>query len=139
MSPRYLLDTNALSEPVKASPNPGVMRRFQAHREQIATAAPAWNELLFGCYRLPASKRRNILEEYLFETLGPSLTVLPYDSLAADHHAAERARLGLLGRTPSFVDGQIAAVAQVHDLVLITRNVADFSDFQGLQVEDWTE
>jgi predicted nucleic acid-binding protein len=35
------------------------------------------------------------------------------------------------------VDGQIAAIAAVNDLVLVTRNVRDFSGFAGLDVESW--
>lgn len=34
---------------------------------------------------------------------------------------------------------QIAAVAYVNDLVLVTRNVADFQSFAGIRVEDWFE
>ncbi len=52
--------------------------------------------------------------------------------------AEERARLGRSGRTPAFVDGQIAAVARVNDLVLVTGNLAHYRDFEGLVVEDWT-
>ncbi|MBI9084711.1 MAG: hypothetical protein JEZ11_14035 [Desulfobacterales bacterium] len=40
-------------------------------------------------------------------------------------------------KTPSFVDGQIAAIAFVNGLVVVTRNVSDFECFEGLQVENW--
>ena len=36
-----------------------------------------------------------------------------------------------------FVDGQIAATAQAHGLILVTRNVRDFELFAGLTVENW--
>jgi len=32
----------------------------------------------------------------------------------------------------------MAAIAYVHDLVLVTANVRDFARFKGLAVEDWT-
>ena len=63
--------------------------------------------------------------------------MLPYNREAADWHALERARLGALGRTPPFVDGQIAAIAYINDLVLVTSNTAAFEDFGGLRVESW--
>ena len=78
------------------------------HRDEVCTAAPVWNELLYGYRRLPTSKRREELRSYLRDRLEPSLAVLPYDAPAADWHAGERARLGRAGRTPAFVDGQIA-------------------------------
>ena len=139
VSLRYVLDTNVLSEPAKPRPNPGIMRSLEIHHQEIATAAPVWHELLFGYYRLPPSGRRRKLEDFLFQVLAPNLSVLPYDSEAAQWHAAERARLSLAGRTPPFVDGQIAAIAHVRDLTLVTANTVDYLDFQDLRIESWLE
>lgn len=71
--------------------------------------------------------------------VAPSLPILAYDEAVATRHAAERARLEATGRTVLFVDGQIAATALTHGLVLVTRNVRDFVPFEGLVVEDWFE
>ena len=38
---------------------------------------------------------------------------------------------------PPFAYGQIAAVAAVNDLTLVTQNSGDFADFAGLRVEGW--
>ena len=135
---RFLLDTNVLSEPTKPEPDPGVLQKLRQWNEQISTAAPVWNELLFGLYRLPNSERQQRISRYIRQVLEPRLMVLPYDTRAANWHAAERARLGRLGRTPAFVDGQIAAVARTHGLTLVTRNVRDFFDFEELEVVDWS-
>jgi predicted nucleic acid-binding protein len=35
------------------------------------------------------------------------------------------------------VDGQIAAIAAINSLVLVTAHVADFRYFDGLDVADW--
>ena len=137
MSYRYLLDANVLSEPAKPTPNCGVISRLERDRHAVATAAPVWNELLFGCYRLPLSKRRQTLERYLKMVLAPSIPVLPYDSSSAEWHAEERARLTAIGKTPTFVDGQIAAIALVRGLILVTSNESDYTDFDGLIVENW--
>ena len=139
MNLRYLVDTDVLSEPLRATPNVGVMGRLRTHGADVATAAPVWHELLYGCYRLPRSERRRTIEHYLFQVLAPALTILPYESAAAEWHASERARLGLVGKTPPFVDGQIAAVAYIHDLALVTGNMSDYSGFRGLRTENWTE
>lgn len=134
---RYLLDTNVLSEPVKPKPNEAILSRWRENADRICTAAPVWNELLYGCYRLPITKRRAKFELYVREILEPSLVILPYDERAADWHAAERARLGGAGKTPPFRDGLIAAVARSQDLILVTRNVRDFAAYEGLSIEDW--
>lgn len=35
------------------------------------------------------------------------------------------------------VDGQIAAIAVVNRLILVTRNTDDFDGYLGLEVENW--
>ena len=62
---RYLLDTNVISEPLRPAPNPKILERLRKHQDQLATASVVWHELLFGCYRLPDSERRAVIEEYL--------------------------------------------------------------------------
>ena len=39
--------------------------------------------------------------------------------------------------TPSFIDGQIAAIASVNGLILVTRNIDDFKPFLRLKIENW--
>ena len=104
----------------------------------MAIPAPVWHELRFGCARLQPSRRREALERYLEVVVLVSFPVLPYTGEAADWHALERVRLSATGRTPPFVDGQIAAIAHVNDLTLVTSNTGDFEGFQGLRVRSWT-
>ncbi len=137
MAIKYLLDTNILSEPVRKTPNYRVVARLQEATETIAMAATTWHELLFGVHRMPASRRHTALKNYLLHTVQPQISILPYDAQAATWFAQERARLTANGRPPSYPDGQIAAVAVTNDLILVTRNVADFIDFSGLKMESW--
>lgn len=134
---RYLLDTNVLSEPLKPEPNARVLAHLKRLSEALSTSAPVWHELTFGVARLPASRRREQMQEYLDTTVLSALPILPYDERAAAWHGKERARLEALGKTPSFTDGQIAAIAVVNQLTLVTRNSDDFRHFDGLQLEDW--
>lgn len=134
---KYLLDTNVLSEAVKTTPDSHVMSMIERHEHEIVTAAPVWHELRYGCLRLPASRKRDMIEAYLEDVVWRNLDIIPYDEEAAGWHARERARLTAQGQTPSFVDGQIAAVTKVNGLILVTRNTADFSLFEDLQVQNW--
>lgn len=65
------------------------------------------------------------------------IALLPYNQAAADWHAEERARLSGIGLAPPFADGQIAAIAKVHDLTVVTANEADFQHFANIVVENW--
>ena len=134
---KYLLDTNVLWEAVKTMPDMDVMAMLQRHQDRIATAAPVWHLLRYGCQRLPLSRKRELIEAYLEDVVRRTLPILPYDEQAAQWHAEERARLPVQGKTPSFVDCQIAAVSKVNGLILVTRNTTDFDIFKGLQVENW--
>jgi tRNA(fMet)-specific endonuclease VapC len=94
--------------------------------------------LWFGCQRLPASAKRTVIERYLNEVVGVSMPILPYDQAAAEWHAAERARLTALGKTPLFADGQIMAIAHTNSLILVTLNPSDYTAFSEVKVEDWS-
>lgn len=133
----FLLDTNTVSEPLRPVPNPGILARLQEQQGKIGIAAPVWHELLFGCRLLPPSRKRDAIEAYLYRSVRTSFPILPYDEKAAAWHAEERARLVGEGKTPPFLDGQIAATAYVAGLVLITANSRDFQRFKGLKTENW--
>lgn len=136
---RYLLDTNIVSEPLRPAPHAGIVRRLREHDGETAIPAPVWHEVRFGCARLPPSRRRQVIERYIEDVVLASFPVLDYDAEAADWHALERARLAAEGLARPFVDGQIAAIACVNDLMLITSNTADFAGFEGLNVQDWAK
>ncbi len=113
------------------------MRRLRRHDGEIAIPSPVWHELHFGCARLPESRRRDAIERYIEDVVRGSFPVIGYDLEAAEWHALERARLSAKGRTPPFVDGQIAAIARVNDLAVVTSNTSDFGMFEGLRVVSW--
>jgi len=46
-------------------------------------------------------------------------------------------QLWLRGNLPPFIDGQIAAIATVNELILVTRNINDFKHFDGIKLENW--
>lgn len=137
MTMKYLLDTNVLSEPLKEKPNAPLLAKLQLNSSRIITATPVLHELYFGCYRLPLSRKRKFIETYIRDVVINTMVVLPYCDKAAQWHAEERARLTGVGQMPSFVDGQIAAIAYVNEFTLVTRNTSDFQLFSSLHIENW--
>jgi tRNA(fMet)-specific endonuclease VapC len=136
--PRFLLDTNVVSEPLRPQPAAALLARLKRHGAHAALPAVVWHELVYGWTRLAPGRRRDAIGHYLSQVVAPSFPVLDYGRDAADWHARERARLEAAGRAPSYADGQVAAIARVHGLVLVTRNVRDFAGFEGLEVQDWS-
>ncbi len=139
MTIRYLLDTSIVSSPISKVPNADIVKQLAAKGHECAIAAPVWHELVYGCHRLPRGKRRVALETYLQDVVLTSFPVLAYDEPAAHWHGHERARLEALGRPAPHVDGQIAAIAFVNDLALVTVNVKDFGRFKNVVVENWSK
>lgn len=133
---RFLLDTNAVGEPVRRQPS----RRFLAQIERfgtvIAIGAPTLAELRFGIARMPPSARRADIASY-YDGLEAEVPILPFDADAAHWHATKRAELVAAGATPPWVDLEIAAIAATRGLILVTANVRDFEPF-GVDLMDWT-
>jgi tRNA(fMet)-specific endonuclease VapC len=136
---KYLLDTATLSAVIAPKPSRVVIERLARRQEQCAIAAIVWDELTYGCARLPTSKRKQELQAYLDDVVYGSFPILPYDERAAHWHGIERAHQEAAGKPKPYVDGQIAAIARVNDLILVTTNVRHFRGFRDLVIEDWTK
>ncbi len=65
------------------------------------------------------------------------VNVLPFDADCAEEFGKLRGILHGHGIVVSPLDLQIAAVARVHSLTLVTNNTKDFQHIPGLQLEDW--
>ena len=128
-----------MSSPIAKEPNAEIVKQLEANGHECAIAAPVWNELIYGCQRLPRGRRRDALETYLQDVVLASFPVLAYEEAAARWHGFERARLESLGKPTPYVDGQIAAIAHVNELVLVTANVKDFARFKDLDIENWSK
>lgn len=137
MTARFLLDANALSEPLRPNPNATFLKRFHQHRASLAIPAPVWHEALFGLHRMAAGRRRDAVADFLHGAVLPAIDVLPYDAEAARWHAIERARLEKVGSSIPFADGMVAAVAVRFGMTLVTHNVRDFERVSGLSFVDW--
>ena len=137
MSILYLLDTNIISEPLKAIPSQRVLDNLKVNEGKAAICSPVLHELQYGMERLPASKKKELILDFINIVILPSLPILPYESKSAVIHAGLRAKLEAKGKPIGFVDTQIASIAIANNLVLVTRNIKDFKNIKGLELENW--
>ncbi len=134
---RYLLDTNILSEPIKPRPDANVIRRLELDGILSCTSATAWHELWHGIHLMNEGRRKHELADYLRMLSEDGLCILPFCRDAAEWLAEERVRLKQAGLTPAKYDAEVAAVAVVNHLTIVTRSVDDFALFAGVRVENW--
>jgi predicted nucleic acid-binding protein len=134
-----LLDTNVISELMKAAPDLRVLDWVDSHPpDDLLVSAITQAEILLGIALLPAGKRREALAsaaEAVF-TEDFAGAILPFDQGAAGHYATLVAHRTRLGRPISTEDAQIAAMAVHHGLVLATRNLRDFEAIADLAMID---
>lgn len=132
-----LLDTNVLSELMKASPNTRVLDWVDHHPPtNLWVSAVSKAEIALGIALLPSGKRQDALALAADAIFADDFVerCLPFDAAAASHYAQLVAHRTHLGLPISTEDAQIAAIALTHGLTLATRNVTDFGEIAGLRV-----
>jgi tRNA(fMet)-specific endonuclease VapC len=129
---RYMLDTNTISQLLKAHPR--VLSRVTATAmTSLRMSAITQGELLFGLAKRPGATRLHLAVRELLRRID----VLPWDSAAAECHGTIRALTTRLGSVLAPLDLLIAAHALSLGDVLVTNDKA-FGMVDALPVEDWT-
>lgn len=138
----HLVDTNVISELIAASPDPQVESwLLGVDEDTLFVSVITLGELRYGIELLPAGRKRSRLEEWIAAEFVPRFEgrVLPVSDAVADMWGRITASARSAGRQLSPADGLIAATAFCHDLVLVTRNAADFRT-SGVEVlNPWRE
>ncbi|MEO8627636.1 MAG: type II toxin-antitoxin system VapC family toxin [Betaproteobacteria bacterium] len=135
-----VLDTNVLSELMKATPADSVMRWVASQpATSLYTTSITQAELLHGIMPLSAGKRRKA-----FETAAQAMfdedfvgRILPFGSDAAAHYAQIAAARRRAGQPISHFDAQIAAISHSAGAAVATRNVSDFEGCGVKVINPW--
>ena len=137
----YLLDTNAISEPMKARPNAGMLAWLgEVDEDSVFLSVVTITELRYGIERLASGRRRERLDGWLRKDLTSRFDgrILPVDLEIADACGRLVARSESSGRPMEPRDAFIAATAEVHRLTLVTRNASDFEAVVKTILTPWT-
>jgi predicted nucleic acid-binding protein len=137
----YLLDTNVLSEVRRPEPDSHVLDWLdQVDEDRVYLSVISIAEIARGVALLDAGRRRDELAAWLTHDLPLRFEarLLPVDSQAALSWGRLMGEAKRAGRGLSVMDGWIAAMADVHDLVLVTRNIRDFEGLGLHLLDPWT-
>ncbi|BAZ23168.1 PIN domain protein [Kalymmatonema gypsitolerans NIES-4073] len=129
----YLLDTNACIVYLK-NKNSSINSHFNnLEANKIAVCSVVKAELFYGSMRSNnPQKSLNIQMLFLYQFVS-----LPFDDSCAEISGNIRADLAKAGTPIGSNDIQISSIALANNLILVTHNVSELSQVEGLQIEDW--
>lgn len=134
LKPRYLLDTNIISEMVR---NPhGELKNIIAEKgeDSVCTSIVVSSELRFGAEKKGSERLRFQLEAIL-----STIEILPFQEPADRYYANLRTILEKKGTPIGPNDLLIAAHTASLGLILVSANYREFSQVPGLAVENWLD
>ena len=132
---KYMLDTNICIYTIKHKP-PEVIKAFLCHEpDDMCISYITYGELMHGVEKSQAVER-NRAAITLFLS---AISILPFDSDAAEKYGAVRADLERKGTPIGPMDMLIAGHARSRGLILVTNNTREFFRVNELEVEDWTK
>lgn len=134
-----VLDTNVVSEAMKATPAPQVHDWLNAQAiDTLYLSSVTLAELLFGIAALPSGRRQVQLGAALDELLRLFHNrVLPFDTEAARQYAQIAARAREAGRGLPTPDGYIAAIAAARGYIVASRDTAPFDAAGVACINPW--
>jgi predicted nucleic acid-binding protein len=108
--------------------------------ERSCICSITWAEAMTGVQTLVSGKRQDALMKFLVDTIQKNYEIIPFNSSCAMVYAHLVKGLKERGRLGSAFDMMIVACAIANNLILVTRNVADFvpiTEIAPLMVENW--
>lgn len=131
----FLLDTNILSERIRARPHLPVVRKLLSYEPASLYASEISRyELRYGAARHPQGER---LWSRIADDILPLAQWLPVDAEVSIKAADVTTALEKKGQPIEAADIFIAATALAHGLILVTRNTRHFERIPDLVVENW--
>ncbi len=130
---KYLLDTNTCIRYMNGRSAAIRSKLPTVPAREIVVCSVVRGELAYGAARSRTPQESTAKQQHF---LRPYAT-LSYDDAAANEFGLIRAALEAAGTPVGPYDMQIAAIALVHNLIVVTHNIREFGRIEGLQIEDW--
>ena len=131
----YLLDTNIVSYWMRG--HPPLLEKIKSHSpKDLSLSAITLAEIYYGIEKSPARKKARRTK---IEQIRSMLEIHPFDEHAAAKYGIIRVQLEKKGLVISERDLQIASIALVKRLCVVTHNTKEFNRVEKLRVEDWAE
>jgi hypothetical protein len=137
----WLLDTNVVSELRRPKPNPDVANFVAAQSgEDLYVTEVTFAEIVYGIEQLADPARRADLQSWLDNSLRP---LFAGRVLSITEDVIVRWKTMIVeGRKRRHTFGQpdlfIAAIAALHDLVVVTRDIDEFVEARVAVFDPWT-
>lgn len=134
-----VLDTNVVSELMRAAPSPAVEAWVRGRSPtELYTTSITLAEIGYGIARLPEGRRRTLLEATAEEVFSAfEEQVLAFDAVAARQYGQVVDHRDRLGAPIEGFDAQIASICRARNAVLATRNLNDFEDTGITVIDPW--
>lgn len=123
----YLLDTNVICEATAKVPDSRVLAWSESHADECCLSCVSLGEIWKGIHLLPEGKRKQAISlwasgienDFSDRVLDLDAEILKAWGRLYARHEAKGFNMGIL-------DSLLAATALVHELIVVTRNTADF-------------
>ena len=136
----YLLDTNVISEPLKARPDPNVVRWLAAADEDgLFLSVITFAEVRKGIEEIGSGRRRDTLTMWLYEELAVRFEhrILDVNMAVASAWGKIMSQSNKRGINLGPIDAFFAATAETYALTFVTRNVKDFERLDIPLLNPW--
>jgi len=136
----HLLDTSVYSQPIKKTPHPEVMKRWQFLGDtSLVTCAICEAEILYGIHNGKRKNAESKIGDRYDTILRGRFDILPVDAAVSAIYAELRCACEAKAKPVADMDLLIASVAKANNLTLATLNMGDFNVIDGIAVEDWSQ
>jgi toxin FitB len=136
----YVLDTNVISELMRAEPDPVVFAWIAAQpRTALYTTSLTHAEVLAGIAIMPEGRRRSALAETAELMFGEEFRdrILPFTADAAKAYARIFASRRQTGKPIETADLIVAATVHAYNAVVVTRDLGGFEGCGLTLINPW--